>query len=53
MIWRLVLRHVATYEEIRRYWDLHEVLTANEWLDYQDDAEHFSTEEARAKAKRR
>jgi len=47
-----VLRRVATYEEIRRYWDLNEVVRANEMLDVQDDGEWFSHEEARVKARR-
>lgn len=46
------MRQVASYEEIRRYWDLHEVLRANELLDVQDDAEWLAHEEARLKAKR-
>lgn len=46
-------QHVATYEEIRRYWDLHEVLEANEWLDVKEDAEWRAMEEARPKAARR
>jgi hypothetical protein len=51
-VWRLVTRHIATYEEIRRYWDLNEVMRANELLDVQDDAEWMAHEDARAKSKR-
>lgn len=43
------MRGVATYQEIRTFWDLNDVVTANEWLDYQDDAEHFHAEEQRSK----
>jgi len=48
---RLVTRRVARYDEIMRYWDLDEVMEANEMLDIEDDAEWLSAEEARAKVK--
>jgi hypothetical protein len=40
---RLVIARVATYEEIRRYWDLLEVAEANELLDIKEDAEYEAT----------
>lgn len=43
----------ASYEEIRKYWDVNEVLTAHEWLDMQEDAEWQAHETARLKSKRR
>jgi len=49
---RLVQRGFATYKEIRTYWDLNEVMRANELLDIHDDAEWLAAEEARRKARR-
>lgn len=43
MIWRLVLRRVASFEEIQRYWSLGELLDANEALDVQDDADWLAS----------
>ena len=48
---RLVVRRVASYEEVRRYWDICDVLRANEWLDIMDDAEWDAAREAQRKAK--
>ena len=48
---RLVTRQVARYDEIRQFWDLNEVMRANEHLDIQDDAEWLQAEEVRRKAK--
>jgi hypothetical protein len=45
---RLVTRRVATYEEIMQYWNLNEVMEANEHLDIQDDAEWLAHKEAEA-----
>ena len=45
-------QNVATYEEIRRYWDINEVLSANEWLDVKEDAAWKDAEVARQKAAR-
>jgi len=38
-----VTRQIATWEELRRFWDLGEVLDANEVLDIQDDADWLAT----------
>jgi hypothetical protein len=50
-MWRLVLRRVATWEEITRYWDLDEVMRANEFLDLQDDAEYQAHKMAELKSR--
>ena len=42
-VWRIVMARRATYEEIRRFWDLNEVMHANELLDIQDDAEWLAS----------
>ena len=34
------------------YWDINEVMTANEWLDIQDDQEWLADMQAKADAKR-
>ena len=49
-IWRLVMRKVATLEEIRRYWCLRDVIRANEFLDVQDDSEWLAHDDARRRA---
>jgi hypothetical protein len=46
------MREKATYQEIVRFWDLKDVLEANEWLDYLDDAEYFTAEQMRAEMKK-
>lgn len=48
---RLVIRKIASYEEIRRFWDICDVLRANEWLDIMDDAEWLAAKAAEQKAK--
>jgi hypothetical protein len=48
---RLVVRKVASYEEIRRFWDICDVLRANEWLDIMDDSEWLAMKAAEQKAK--
>jgi hypothetical protein len=50
---RLVARGVGQYEEIRKFWDINEVMEANELLDIQDDVDWWSHEEARRKNKAR
>jgi hypothetical protein len=40
MIWRLVLRQVATLQEIETHYDIVDVMDANEALDLQDTADH-------------
>lgn len=37
-IWRLVCERVASFEEVATYWDLEEVLIANEVLDLKEEA---------------
>jgi len=49
---RLVTRDVAKYQEIMQYWDLNEVLEANEHLDIQDDSEWLAHRVAEAEIKR-
>lgn len=49
---RLVQRGVASYQELRTFWDINEVMRANELLDIQDDAEWLAAEEMRQKAGR-
>lgn len=49
---RLVQRNIASYQEVRSFWDLNEVMRANEHLDISDDAEWLAAEEMRSKAKR-
>lgn len=49
---RLVQRKIASYQEVRTFWDINDVMRANEHLDIQDDAEWLASEEARAKARR-
>ena len=48
---RLVQRGLASYEEIRTFWDINEVMRANELLDIHDDAEWMAAEEAKRKAR--
>lgn len=43
------MRGVAKYAEIRQYWDLEEVIHANELLDMQDDAEWLAHQGAKSK----
>ncbi len=43
LIWRLVVRQIATYREVREFWDLVEVLAANDALDVQDDADWLAS----------
>lgn len=50
-IMRLVTRGVARYDEIRRFWDINDVMRANEHLDIQDDAEWLAHQEMRRKLK--
>lgn len=33
------------------YWDINEVMTANEWLDIRDDQEFLADRQAKAEAK--
>lgn len=48
-VWRLVNRNVASYSDIMSFWDLNEVMTANEWLDIQDDQEWLNHQQQKAK----
>jgi len=47
-----VTRKIATYSEIMQFWDMYEVLEANEHLDIQDDAEWLAHKDAERKAAR-
>jgi hypothetical protein len=47
----LVLRGVATYREVREYWDIDEVYAMQEILDIRDDLEAAEAEKLRQKAK--
>lgn len=38
-VWRLVLKKVATLEEIERSWTFSDILKGNALLDYTDDLE--------------
>ena len=49
---RIVRRGVASYQEVRTFWDINEVIRANELLDIHDDAEWLAAEEMRQKTKR-
>ena len=40
---------VARYEEIRRFWDINDVMKANELLDIKDDAEWLAAKNPKAK----
>ena len=43
-VWRLVvLNKVVRLEELRKFWDLNEVMRANELLDIQEDAEWLAS----------
>lgn len=42
---------VATYEEIRRYWDISEVEECSQWLDIRRDAEWLESERIRKQIK--
>jgi len=44
-VWRLVVQHVASLEELERWWSIEDVADANEALD--------ATAEAEAEASRR
>jgi hypothetical protein len=50
---RLVQRGMAPYQEVRTFWDINEVMRANELLDIQDDAEWLAAEEVRRKSQSR
>lgn len=53
LVWRLVLEHVATLREIETYYDLLDVLDANEALDIKEEAERRATEAMTRSAKGR
>ena len=48
---RLVLRGVAGYGEIRQFWDIVEVIEANELLDIQDDVDWHASDKMQKEAK--
>ena len=49
-VWRLVNHGLASYSDVMRFWDINEVMTANEWLDIKEDQEYLN--EMHAKAER-
>jgi len=51
MIWRLVLAHIATLEEIGRSWSINDLMDAHEALDIQQEAEEYAQWEAKRKQK--
>lgn len=52
-VWRLVVVHqIASLSEIMTFWDINEVMRANEILDIQEDVEWLSDERAKAQAKK-
>lgn len=50
---RLVLARIASYHEIRTYWDIVEVFEANQLLDIQQDMEWMQVREAERQMKKR
>ena len=44
LTWRLVLEGMATLQEVETYYDLVNVLDANEALDLKEEAEHRATD---------
>lgn len=44
LIWRLVIERVATLTELEKYYDLVDVLDANEALDLREEAERRANE---------
>ncbi len=44
MIWRCVVRRVATLHEIEQYWDICDLYDANEALDLVDESERIAAE---------
>jgi hypothetical protein len=53
IIYLTTIRRVARYEEVRRFWDLAEVLDAIEALDIMDDLAHDQAEIDRQERERR
>lgn len=51
-IMRLVSRQIAGYKEIRTFWDLNEVMRANELLDIQDDIAWLDSQEMMRKTRK-
>lgn len=47
IIWRLVNNNVATYKEIMTFWDINDVMHANEWLDLQSDREWLAQQNSK------
>lgn len=45
----LALRGVATYREVREYWDIDEVYAAHEIMDIRDDLEAAAVAQLKAK----
>lgn len=49
---RLVTRKIARYDELMSFWDINEVMEANELLDIQDDAEWLASENINRRIKK-
>jgi hypothetical protein len=47
----LVLRGVATYKEVREFWDINEVYAMHEILDIRDDLEADEAEKLKQRTK--
>lgn len=46
LIWRPVIRKIATLQEIETHWDINDLLDAHEALDVQDEMEAFASDQA-------
>lgn len=51
MIWRPIIKKVATLEEIESHWDITDLLDANEALDVMDDLERLQAKKTDQKSK--
>lgn len=49
----LVVRNIATYQEVTTHWDINEVYAMHEILDIQDDLEAAHIEEMKRRSKHR
>lgn len=49
----LVVRNIATYQEVTTHWDINEVYAMHEILDIQDDLEAEHIEEMKRRSKHR
>lgn len=49
MIWRPVVRKIATLEEIESHWDINDLFDAHEALDVLDEMEAFANNQAKSR----